>query len=200
MPLSVYTPFPEEGVQPVIPADLSEIFLKSYTVANGVSSITISDALFKLSQYKTIHVRFNNLTTTGATSSTLWGGSFKNDAVISGAYSSSWEAISSSTATGYSTSSLTPSSIANLGTLQISSGNLNFSSGFQQLDILITRSGMEYQFNLYDTGNNGRRASGTVVYPTPLPTTVNQNDYFGVIIGLGTGTFTGGTVSVFGVQ
>lgn len=199
MPLSVYTPFPAGGAQPVTPADLSEVFLKSYTVSSGVSSITISDALFKLSQYKTIHVRFNNLTTTGATNARFDGGMFRNDAIVSGTYTGSFEGITSTTATGYTTNSFAPSSIASfVGSMPMSASGTNFAQGIQQLDIYLTRSGMTFEYHL-SNNTNSRRFRGTVQYPD-APLTISSNDYFGVIIGFGSGTFTGGTVSVFGVQ
>lgn len=199
MPLTVYTPFPA-NVTPLTTADLSEVFLKSYTVASGVSSITISDALFKLSTYKTIHIRFNNLTTTGATSSRLDGGMFRNDAVVTGgAYTGSFEGITSTTATGYNTNSFTPSTIASfVGSMLMSASGTSFAQGIQQLDIYLTRSGMTFEYHLFDN-TNSRRFRGTVSYPG-APLTVSSTDYFGVIIGFSTGTFTGGTVSVFGVQ
>lgn len=200
MPLTVYTPFPVGGTS-VSPADLSEVFLKSYTVASGVSSITISDALFKLSTYKSIHVRFNNLTTSGATSTYINGGAFRNDLVVSGgAYTSSVEGISSTTATGWTTSSGTPTTVANIPSFtQLSPSGMDFSQGIQQMDIYLTRTGLTCEFHA-PSSSNSRRVRSTSVYPGTVPLAVSSSDYFGAIIGMNGGTFTGGTVSVFGVQ
>ena len=198
--LQSYNAFPiGGGSNYVSPSQLSEIFLKSYTVASGVSSITISDALFKLSTYKTIHVRFNNLTTTGATSTYLSGGPFKNDAVVSGVYYVSYEGISSTTATGFGSNNTTPTTIANINAnIQLTPSGVSFASSIPQIDIYLTKSGMQFEYHHYDQSNN-RRYRTTVSYAT-APQTFGATDFAGMILGFGTGTFTGGTVSVFGVQ
>lgn len=175
-------------------SDLSEVFLKSYTVASGVSSITISDALFKLSTYKTIHVRFNNLTTTGATSSTLYAMPYKNGSAVSGTYNVTSEGISSSTATGFSTASFTNPSSASIST----GFSISFASGVPQVDVILSKNGLSSQFDNF-SGGAYRRYRATVVFPSEVQT-FTSSDYAGMILGLSTGTFTGGTVSVFGVQ
>ena len=198
MPLTVYTPFPAGGTS-VSPADLSEVFLKSYTVASGVSSITISDALFKLSTYKTIHVRFNNLTTTGATSTYIAGGALKNDVAATSTYYSTYEAISTTTATGWGTSTgssvTTPASI--LSSIQLSRAGQSFANGISQIDVYINAMGLTIEFHNQDQTNAWRNRA-TQSYASRQ--TFTSSDYTGMILGLGSGTFTGGTVSVFGVQ
>lgn len=197
MPLTVYTPFPAGGTS-VSPSDLSEVFLKSYTVASGVSSITISDALFKLSTYKTIHVRFNNLTTS-ASSTYLGGGALKNDLPATSTYYSTYEAISTTTATGWGTSTgsslTTAASIAS--SIQLSRTGQNFSNGISQIDVYINPMGLTIEFHNQDQANAWRNRA-TQSYASRQ--TFSSSDYTGMILALGTGTFTGGTVSVFGVQ
>ena len=197
MPLTVYTPFKPGSALPATTGQLSEILLASYNVANGVSSITISDALFKLSTYKAIHVRFTNLGTSGATSTYLSGGAFKNDAPVSGTYYSSYEGISSATATGWSTNSATPTTLLGITNLQISRSGLNFSNGISQIDVYINPMGLTIEFHNQDQTNSSRN-KGTQSYPSRQ--TFSSTDSTGMILALGNGTFTGGTVSVFGVQ
>jgi hypothetical protein len=198
--LQSYSAFPTGGGSNYVsPSQISEIFLKSYTVSSGVTGINISDPLFKLATYKTIHIRINNLTTSGATSTYLGGGPYKNNALVSGLHYYSVEGISSNTVTAYSTSSGTPVDINTIyAYLQSTPSNIDFSNGIGQIDIYLTRQGMTFEAHMASSGNS-RRLRGTVTYPT-MQTNPAASDYFGLNLGLGSGTFTNGTVNVYGVQ
>jgi hypothetical protein len=197
--LQSYSAFPTGGGNNYVsPSQLSEIFLKSYTVSNGVASINISDALFKLATYKTIHIRINNLTNT-ATTGYLGGGPYKNDALVAGGYYYSAEGISSTAATGWVTGSATPASISTLySSLQLTPSGLDFSNGIGQIDIYLTRQGMTFEMHNLTLGG-ARRVRSTITYST-AQTNPLSTDYFGLNLGLSSGTFTGGTVNVYGVQ
>jgi hypothetical protein len=199
MPLSVYTAFPATGGTPAYPSQLSEIWLKSYTVGSGATSITVSDALFNLSTYSAIHVVFSNLTTTGATATTLNGGAFKNDtAITSGANISTIEGISSATATGWTTNSFTPTTVVSLAaSLQLTPSGQNFANGISKIDVYINPMGMTMEFHNQDF-TNARRIRSTVSYPSRQ--TFTSIDYAGMILGISNGSFTGGTVNVYGVK
>lgn len=197
MSLKLYNAFPPSSAQNATQGQLSEIWLKSYTVASGVTNITISDALFNLSTYSSIHVVFSNLTTTGASSATMQGGAFKNDAIVNGTNYSSIEGISSATATGWTTSSVTPSSITSLTGLSLTPGGLDFSNGISKIDVYINPMGMTMEFH-NQSQSNARRIRSTFSYPSRQ--TFTSSDYTGMIIAINTGSFTGGTVNVYGVK
>lgn len=196
--LQGYNPF--GGNQYLTPSQVPEIFLKTYTVSSGVASFNISDPAFRLDTYKTIHIRINNLNNT-TSSGYIGGGPYKNNAIVSGgAYAYSVEGISTATATGWAASTTAPSSITNIySSLQLTPSSLSFLNGIGQIDIYLTRQGMTFEMHTSQTGSGLRRLRSTVTYPTiqtnPLPT-----DYFGLNLGLSSGTFTGGTVNVYGVQ
>ena len=196
--LSAYNALPVAGATYATTSQISEIFLKSYTVGSGVTGITISDALFNLATYKTIHVRFNNVTTSGATTTYLGGGPLKNGALISGTYYGTFEGVSSSTATGWGVGSYTPATIVSLVNLQLTPNSLTFAGSIPQIDIYINKNGMQFEMHYYDLSNS-RRLSATVSYAT-TPQTFTAADFTGMFLGVASGTFTGGTVSVFGVQ
>lgn len=193
MPLTLYTPFKPASAAPATIGQLSQIGLKTYTVANGVSSITISDTSFNLSAYKAIYVRFNNLTMANASNSSIYAAPLFNGSQPSGSYTTLLESVSSSTQTGWEAATQTTPSACRVTPL-----SLNFQNIIPQVDISLNSSGLSFNSNS-STGTSSRIFRAVVNFPTS-PTTFTQNDYIGVIIGLSAGTFTGGTVSVFGVQ
>lgn len=177
--------------------EASEVLLKTYNISSGVSTITISDASFKLTTYKAIHVRLNNITSTGTTNARLFGGLLKNNDVVVTQYYSNGEAISSSTATGWFTSSVAVTTTANLGSVDLSPA-LTFTTGTGQIDIYLNDLAMQVNYHHTDA-TNSRRIGATVTFSAgKIPFT--SSDYVGMLLGFSTGTFTGGTVSVYGVQ
>jgi hypothetical protein len=188
--LSAYTAIGGTG-STLSASQIPEILLQTYTVLSGVTSITVSETAFKLTNYKAIHVRFNNITTSGATSSVLYGYPIKNGTAVSGSYLSTLDSINSTTATGWTTNnSATPSD------MRLTATGQDFSTGIPELNIYLNNAGMSSNIDVYN-GLNSRRANTTVIYPSS-PQAFSSSDYTGVIIGLNGGTFTGGTISVYG--
>lgn len=185
--LQSYNPF--GGSQYLTPSQVPEKLLKSYTIASGATSITISDSAFSLTTYKGIHVRINNPRGT-LTSGSFRGLPIKNGDAVSGTYYITSDAPSSTTATGWATTSST-------GTVMpLNSTAMNLTNRVSQIDLYLSQNGCTYSFDAFQS-NASVRYKGTISFPS-FSQTFTSSDYIGFIFAVSAETFTGGTIDVYG--
>lgn len=189
--LSTYSAFRgDSNTSPTI-SQIPEKLLKSYTIANGVATVSINDACFSLSTYKAIHVRGTNITMSG-TAQDFCGLPYKNGAIVSGSYTYTRDNPTSATATGWGTSSITT-----LANSPLTASIVATAQPIGQLDCYLTTKGMTATVDVYNTTNSQRNRS-TYCFPS-FPVSFTSTDYIGMILGFSsTGTFTGGTIDVYG--
>jgi hypothetical protein len=187
MPLQPYNALLPYGSSDLKPSQIPEILISRYTIANGTTSITISDPAFNLTNYKGIHVRVNN-PRGSSTSAGFTGLPIKNGVAVSGTYNATVDA--SAATTGYGTQSST-------GSLLSIGGGLNLTNAVSKIDFYLSVNGLTYLFDVF-TGSTSVRRRGTINFPTPLPQSFTASDFIGLTFGVDTGTFTGGTIDVYG--